>query len=284
MWAVEGLSYQFKIGDLECLIVNDGSRSLGEMTSQSPAKFFFGDVSKELEDSLRPYGGLDPSSMVVFNYLLVKDRDQLTLIDAGCGDQSKNLEHPSEPAGMLQRNLSESGVQSEDIQTVVISHCHWDHFGGVFLDGELAFLNAAHVMSAVEAEHIRLNVKGWALEYLDKLGSKMIYINSPMDLSSRIRVLPAQGHTPGTITVEASSNGFKLLYTSDVIIHSLHVEHPNWSPSFEADRKTAAMTRMTLVEKAHIDGTLLHAPHMPSPGLGKIIRTLTGFRWEAVSI
>jgi glyoxylase-like metal-dependent hydrolase (beta-lactamase superfamily II) len=276
------LNYAFKLGDFECSIINDGARSLGEMTKQTPIKFFFGNAPQiELETDLKQHGGLDASTKCTFNYLLVKGDAQFTLIDAGCGDQAENEKHSKEPAGKLIENLAKSGIKREEIKRVVISHCHWDHFGGICLDGEHAFPNASYIMSVAEANYIKKTVKGWALDYLKMIERKTIFIEDSADFIPGIRVMQAPGHTPGLIVVEVSSRGESLLYTSDVIIHPLHVEHPDWSPSFETDRATAALSRNKIVDSAYRLNRLLHAPHMPSPGLGKIILRPEGFRWVA---
>jgi glyoxylase-like metal-dependent hydrolase (beta-lactamase superfamily II) len=274
----------FKIGDFECSIINDGARSIGEMTKQPPTKFFFGDAPPaELQDDLKQHGRLDASTKCTFNYLLVKGKAEFTLLDAGCGDQAENEKHPQEPAGKLIENLAKSEIKREDIKRVVISHCHWDHFGGICVDGELAFPNASYVVSSAEANYIKNTVKGWALDYLKMIEHKTIFIEDIADIIPGIRVMQSPGHTPGLTTVEVSSKGDSLLYTSDVIIHPLHVEHPDWSPSFETDRAMATLSRKKIIDSSYKLERLLHAPHMPSLGLGIIIRIPEGYRWLAAS-
>jgi len=280
---IDQLNHGFKLGDFECRIINDGARSIGEMTKQPPKKFFFGDAKPaELETDLKQYGGLEATTKCIFNYLLVKGDTEFTLLDAGCGDQSENEKHPQEPAGKLIENLAKSEIKREDIERVIISHCHWDHFGGICLDGELAFPNASYVMSSAEANYIKNTVKGWALDYLKMIEHKTFFIEDSADIIPGISVIRSPGHTPGLTTVVVSSKAGSLLYTSDVIIHPLHIEHPDWSPSFETDRAMAALSRRKIIDSSYKINRLLHAPHMPSPGLGKIIRIPEGYRWLAI--
>jgi hypothetical protein len=69
-----------------------------------------------------------------------------------------------------------------------------------------------------------------------------------------------------------------LVYTSDLIIHQAHIEHLEWIPSFETDKKAASISRTMLVEDAHKRGLTLFVPHIPSV-LGKIGRGKSGYYW-----
>ena len=269
----------FKLGDFECHILSDGSRSVGAMTDGPAERFVFGDApEEELSRCLSNYGGLSASTVFPFNYLLLNDGDHYTLVDTGCGERSENEKYPDEPAGLLTRSLSNAGVSVQDIETVIVSHGHWDHFGGVVLDGEVAFPNAEFVMSRSEAEHIRGEIKGWALGYLSLIEDRVKYVDGVKGLGGGITVKSAPGHTPGMVVVEVSSGGEILLYTSDVVIHQAHVEHTDWIPSFEYDHVSAAASRLRLVEESHRRSLLLFVPHMPSV-LGRVKHSQAGYRW-----
>jgi glyoxylase-like metal-dependent hydrolase (beta-lactamase superfamily II) len=269
----------FRLGDLECRVLHDGSRTIGSMTSGSAKRFIFGDAPEaELEAGLRPYGGLDSSTTIPFNYLLVKGEGHVVLLDAGCGDQSENDRHPDEPAGLLIGSLNEAGLSAGDVDTVIVSHCHWDHFGGAVVGGEVAFPNADYVMSKREAGHIRANAKGWALDYLRLIGGRARFVPDVTEVSPGITVKTASGHTPGITVTEVSSGGEVLLYTSDLIIHKAHIEHTDWIPSFETDRVAAEASRSRLIAEAYEGNLLLFVPHIPGV-LGRVMRDHAGYKW-----
>ncbi len=81
-------------------------------------------------------------------------------MDVGCGEQADNDKNPKEPAGLLLDSLVEAGYGAGDVNTVIVSHCHWDHFGGAVAAGKAAFPKAEYVMSRREAEHVRTKAKG----------------------------------------------------------------------------------------------------------------------------
>ncbi len=269
----------FSVGDFECHMLYDGARSVGAMTDEPAERFLFGDApEEELRRCLSAYGGFSSSTVIPFNYLLVYDGDHYTLVDAGCGDRAENERHPHEPAGLLTGSLSDAGLSVRDVETVIISHGHWDHFGGVSSGGEVAYPNAEFVMSRREADHIRGVAKGWALDYLSLIEDRLRLVDKVAAIGKGITVRSAPGHTPGMLVVEVSSGGETLLYTSDVVIHPAHVEHTDWIPSFEHDSKAAAASRTRLVEEAHRRNMLLFVPHIPGV-LGRVERSQAGYRW-----
>ncbi len=274
-----GINNVFNVGDFECHILYDGARSVGAMTDGPAEKFIFGDApEEELRRCLSVYGGFSSSTVIPFNYLLVNDGKHYTLVDAGCGDRAENEKHLHEPAGLLTKSLSDAGVNVKEIDTVIISHGHWDHFGGVSSGGEVAFPNAEFVMSRREAEYIRGVVQGWPLDYLRMIENKVRLVDGVETMGNGITVVPAPGHTPGIVVVEVSSGGETLLYTSDVIIHQAHVEHTDWIPSFEYDPKVASASRTRLVEESHRRDALLFVPHIPGV-LGRVEHSQAGYRW-----
>ena len=261
----------------------DGARSIGAMTDEPAERFIFGDApEEELRRCLSSHGGFDSSTVLPFNYLLVHDGEHYTLVDAGCGDRAENDKHPDEPAGLLLRSLLEAGVDPRDVDTVIISHRHWDHFGGVISGGEITFPNATFFMSRREAEEIRDVVKGWALDYLNRVEDRLRIIGDKATVGHGITVKSFPGHTPGMIVVEASSDDETLIYASDIIIHPAHVEHTDWIPSFEHDHIAAAASRKKLVEEAHRRNMLLFVPHIPGV-LGQVKRFKAGYMWVNAS-
>lgn len=270
---------RFRLGDFTCHTLYDGSRSIGSMTRDPARKFIFGDAPEaEVEAALKSYGGISPRTEIQFNYLLAERDEYVTLIDTGCGDQAENEKNPNETAGLLVASLVEAGFDVGDVNAVIISHCHWDHFGGAVTGGKPTFTKAEYLMSAREAEHIRRKPEGWASEYMQVLGDRLRLLPDVTEASLGVTVRVSPGHTPGITLTELSSGGETLVYTSDLIIHQAHVEHLKWIPSFETDKKTAITSRTMLVEDAHKRGLTLFVPHIPSV-LGKIRRGKLGYSW-----
>ncbi len=271
---------RFRLGDFTCHTLYDGSRSIGSMTRDPARKFIFGDAPEaEVEAALKSYGGISPRTEIQFNYLLAERDEYATLIDTGCGDQAENEKNPNETAGLLVASLGEAGFDVGDVNAVIISHCHWDHFGGAVTGGKPTFPKAEYLMSAREAEHIKGKARGLGIRILCTfLGDRLRLLPDVTEASPGVTVRVSPGHTPGITLTELSSGGETLVYTSDLIIHQAHVEHLEWIPSFETDKKTAIASRTMLVEDAHRRGLTLFVPHIPGV-LGKIGRGKLGYSW-----
>jgi glyoxylase-like metal-dependent hydrolase (beta-lactamase superfamily II) len=269
----------FKLGDFTLHILFDGSRSIGSMTEGSARRFLFGDTPEaEVEAALRPSGGINSSTQIPFNYLLAEKEGHVTLIDVGCGDQAENDKNPDEPAGLLVTSLAEAGFSVDDVDAVVVSHGHWDHFGGAVTGGKATFPRAEYVISAKEAEYIGSKAEGWARKYLSVLGDGLMRVPDVAEVSPGVTVRTTPGHSPGITVTQLFSEGEKLLYTSDIIIHPAHVEHTDWIPSFETDKVAAAAGRKRLVEDASRRRLLLFVPHIPGV-LGRVKKKKEGYGW-----
>jgi glyoxylase-like metal-dependent hydrolase (beta-lactamase superfamily II) len=233
------------------------------MTKKPAHGFIFGDAPEaEVEAAVSGYGGVNSATRISFNYLLVEDGDHVTLVDVGCGDQAGNAMNPGEPAGLLTESLRGLGFSVEDIGTVVVSHWHWDHFGGAVTGGEATFPRAEYVMSRREADHIEAKGEKWAQEYLRILGDRLRLVADAAEIRPGVKVRIAPGHTPGITVTEITSGGETLLYTSDLILHKAHFEHPSWIPSFETDKAVAEASRRDMIEDAHRRRLLLFVPHI----------------------
>jgi glyoxylase-like metal-dependent hydrolase (beta-lactamase superfamily II) len=191
---------------------------------------------------------------------VVESQGQWTAIDAGYGDLAavRNV-----PGGEYAGRFAALGLKADAVGTVIVTHSHPDHIGGLPM-----FPNARVVISANEAK---------ALEG-SSAASRATFVDGETEVAPGVTVVPAYGHTPGHLLVRI---GGALLHTADLFLHPIHVERPEWSVSYEADRSRAGSTRRRIIEEAGATGELLFSTHMPFPGLGRIERVDGEFRWAA---
>jgi glyoxylase-like metal-dependent hydrolase (beta-lactamase superfamily II) len=128
----------FSVGDIECTAISDG-------TFTYPIDWIFSNAPREqLEDNLRDRHL--PLNEVVSPYtcLLLKSGKHKVLIDTGADGLAPTT-------GDLLKQLAAEGITPAEITTVVLTHAHPDHIGGVIdANRRPAFPNARYLISKVE--------------------------------------------------------------------------------------------------------------------------------------
>jgi hypothetical protein len=54
--------------------------------------------------------------------------------------------------------------------------------------------------------------------------------------------------------------------------------------AFDSDQSLGAVTRVKLVNDSAASGQRLYSEHFPFPGIGKIVKTDSGVRWQPESV
>ncbi|NUB46847.1 MBL fold metallo-hydrolase, partial [Fertoebacter nigrum] len=75
------------------------------------------------------------------------------------------------------------------------------------------------------------------------------------------------------------SGNEQLLLTADLAYHPVVNINRNWRPGPDRDQDAAARSRRRIFDLAAADGVLVLGFHYPFPGLGRILRTDTGYAW-----
>lgn len=208
-----------------------------------------------------------------FRCFLVRGHGLLTLVDTGVGPEGSPSSGWAPVPGRLEEALAEAGVSPSDIDTVVLSHLHEDHYGGsVRLDGTPVFDRARYVVQRAE------------LESLSPDGAAMSYVVEPLQATGQldvadgetrlglpsapvtgIRVVPTPGHTVGHQSVVVDGGRQRLVITGDVLVHAVQLVNPDVAYFFERDKTLARRTRNELLSSARESGALLATAHLHRP-------------------
>jgi glyoxylase-like metal-dependent hydrolase (beta-lactamase superfamily II) len=212
--------------------------------------------------------------------------------------------HPVD-CGHLLENLRYEDIKAAEIDTIIISHAHADHIGGLVdpRSDTLTFPNARVFMWKEEWQfimenpdvlsHLNRYSRGpvpeniqlkYAQQCLAPIKNHLTLIDSEKtDIVPGIRYLNAHGHSY-MMGIEVTSGGEKLLGLADAAILPVQLEHPEWLYTNDLNKEQAADTRKRLCEWAIMKNALVASPHFPFPGLGHINRKAQGYHWQPIVV
>jgi glyoxylase-like metal-dependent hydrolase (beta-lactamase superfamily II) len=134
------------------------------------------------------------------------------LVDAGCGHSMDQLT----------RNIESCGVTPSDIQWILVTHCHFDHTGGVkALKDTIGCKVIAHSLDAtfLETGDNRVTAATWYGSTIQPftVDRKLSSPREDIRIGDRIVLaLHTPGHSPGSVVYLAESDGLKVLFGQDV--------------------------------------------------------------------
>jgi glyoxylase-like metal-dependent hydrolase (beta-lactamase superfamily II) len=219
-------------------------------------------------------------AMSVTSYLL-RSAGKNVLVDTGLGPRRR----PGFPQGHLDQALKAAGVDPGDIDIVTHTHLHIDHTGWNTVDAadgsqQIFFPNAKFLIQQVEWDYWMqpkfLEGDGHphlaqTVEPLTNSG-RLQFMFGEQAIDENLVFVHSPGHTPGHVCIGIQSAGEKGIIVGDASHHPVQLDHPDWSPSFDADPSVSAKTRDRLFNMAADESRTFIAGHWEFPGMGRIRR------------
>lgn len=218
-----------------------------------------------------------PTAVIAF---LVNTGNKLVLVDTGAA----KVFGPT--LGHVLSNLKAAGYDPAQVDTVLLTHLHGDHVGGLLgPDGQPAFPNAqvyaakadadfwlspASLASAPEDKKMFFKAPQDATAPYIKAGHFKTFEGTE-EIQPGIKPVSEHGHTPGHTGYLLESKGQKLLVWGDVV-HNAAVQfpQPKVTIEFDSDQAKALATRMKLFNWTAKDALLVAGAHLPFPGIGHV--------------
>jgi glyoxylase-like metal-dependent hydrolase (beta-lactamase superfamily II) len=276
--------YRFRLGERRGSVLSDGS------FFATPEQVASGADPAQLQALWRhaflPAGNLH----MEVSPLLLEWGEERILVDAGCGRVY------GERLGQLPRALAAAGYEPESITTVVITHLHLDHIGGL-LDPErrLRFPRARILVSRDEVAfwsqsqpdlsqaQIDRDKAAWVVkgihDHLAAIGRRLEVFSAGDTLFEGVSAFALPGHTPGQVGFEITSGEDSIWHVADALTDPvLHIAHPEWINEGDASPAVNATTRRALLDRAVRERRRIFGYHFPWPGFGHVRENAAGER------
>lgn len=274
--------HRFRIGTMQAAIVSDGP-----LTLPSPTTIFSGVPEPDLFGALREANQPTDLIRVEQNSLLIDAGPHRLLFDNGMGTSTLF----GKESGRLIASLGEAGVTPESITHLVLTHAHSDHCWGTMRDdGVPNYPNAEIVLSRAELEFWESEPSGQGRrsiagvkKHLLPLRDRLRLIDDGEAVVPGIAAWATPGHTPGHMAYlfEGGSEPGWCLGGDFAFHHPVSYAFPSSHSLYDAEPERGAATRRWALDRLAGDRMRVIGYHHPWPGLGRVERAGTGFRFIA---
>lgn len=224
-----------------------------------------------------------------FSAFLVQTPTQNILIDAGTSQCFGSS------LGYVLENLKLSGVQPEEIDTILITHAHPDHLCGITLNGKILYPNAKVYIAKADVDYwTSVTQEAQANDFFKPIFKMVRDALKPYQDSGQVvaftqasfavpnvQLIETHGHTEGhsSYLIDAG-NGQKFLGLGD-IVHYANVQLPYPDAVYKPDTnsKQAILARKRIFHKASFNQWWIGAAHIAFPSIGHITQKNKGFEW-----
>ncbi len=281
--------YRYNVGSHQVTVVCDG------VSTVNLADTYAAGASKDEINKIFAEHHLPIDKVThTFNPVAVNTGSKLVVIDTGLGPDQ--FTQTKGKVGQFQTNLAASGIDRAAVDTVIISHFHGDHINGLLAaENKPAFPNAEIMVPAAEWKFwmddgemskgtgnpiLENNFKN-IRRVFDAFGRKVTQYEAGKEVAPGITAIASPGHTPGHTSFIVASGAEKVLVQVDITAGAafLFVKHPEWNIASDVDKPLAQATRRKLYDMAIVEKMPIQAYHHSFPGLVRVEKDGSGYRW-----
>ncbi|ABR74897.1 MBL fold metallo-hydrolase [Actinobacillus succinogenes] len=281
--------YRMMLGDYEVTALYDGYLSIGAPVYQEFTKLSKQELDDLISGQFRPMLSDGGVQTAVTGYLINTGKN-LVLLDAGSGDVF------DDKVGKLTQSLMKSGYRPEQVDIIIPTHLHFDHFSGVTRNGKMEFPNATVYIANQEKafwldtpidkmpEHTQKYAQ-WTRDAVAPYAraGRVKYYDLGDEIIPNFKSVATTGHTPGHSSVEVSSRGETLFVWGDLLHnHALQLPEPDVAAEFDVDAQGARKARLAMLPELAKRKVWIAGAHLPFPGLGHLRQEKKGFSWIPV--
>ena len=223
-----------------------------------------------------------PLARLAIASYLVQGQGRTILVDGGAGGFNGW-------GGRFADALAIAGVAPGTVDTILLTHAHADHVGGLTRDGAAVFPQAEMVVHAAELGFWRddgiMSSAGndqrpffLAARTAFDAYSANLTPTTGGEVAPGITLVPLPGHTPGHSGYRIASGGEQLLIWADVThLADIQIARPEVCMAFDGDQDQARATRMRVLDEVASDRVAVAGMHFNMPGFMTVERHGSGY-------
>lgn len=264
--------YRHRVGDVVVTALLDGSLQGAFSYLQGMPEEA---MAREMEAAFRP-----GQPVLSISCYLIHSGGRVILVDSGAGANEMF------DGGRLPAALNAAGVSPDAVDTVVVTHLHPDHAGGIATaDGRAVFRNAELLLHEDEKRFwLDGDVKQGMEPYFEAARSAVAPYAKPMrpisggEVAPGVSLVHLPGHTPGHSGLRIASGSEQMLLWTDIVhLPLLQSRHPEVTIAFDADPEQARAQRRRLFDEVATDRLLVAGTHMDFPTFAHLERHGDGY-------
>jgi glyoxylase-like metal-dependent hydrolase (beta-lactamase superfamily II) len=283
--ALPAAVHRYKIGEAEMTAISDGLVTLPDPWT------VFGENQKpeDVKKVAAQFNLPTETHSISFTPMVLNTGKELVLFDTGWGSGNPGR-------GKLAASLAAAGYTTDQIDVVVLTHCHPDHMGGLMDGDKPVFKNARYVVGETEYNfwsNAAQDTGGTKDFYqltkskLTPLAAKTTFVKANGVAAAGVTAIETHGHTPGHMSYRIESAGKQAIVSGDVCNHPvLSMARPDWHVLFDMDKEKAVATRKSFLDMLATDRIPLIGYHMPFPAVGFVEKHNQGgrhYHWQAAT-
>ena len=269
--------YHRRVGQIVVTALHDGYQDSPIATVKDIPE---ADAVRLLRDNLRP-----APRRTSANCFLIWNGTRTALVDTGFG--------PVRPTvGILQANLAAAGVTPDEIDVVLLTHMHPDHWGGLAdKQGRATFPRAELKLHADDYAYwhddsamMRVEDPARRQMFFGDGRARVAPYRERMDLFTGgevfpgVTAVPLPGHTPGHTGFMIASGNASLLIWGDIVhVQELQVARPEVTMAVDVDPAKAVATRRAILERTAADRQAIAGMHLHFPAFAHVVRQGAGY-------
>lgn len=267
-----------QVGDFLVTVLSDGEMNV--------SLTLLAGIDEKSAKKIQMDAGIINTNQIDINCYLIQGNGHTILVDSGTG----GLNHAG---GLLLRNLAQLGIASNDIDTILITHAHPDHIGGLLdCEGKPIYQNARLYLHTLEVEYW---LNDQMMQQVTERGKRNFALVQQtlnayakcLNLFNDIEILPGifpvllPGHTPGHTGFQIGGSKSSVLIWGD-IVHFPYIQlaDPNISIGFDYDPDQAKVTRKNLLNQVVKGNQLIAGMHIGKLGFAHIHAVEQNRRYE----